>query len=181
MDLQGNDVTKVIDGVEPQEELNLLYANENTLIAIGGYHRVVYNYDMRDKVLKTYPIKGVPFSVSEDYVLFNKADDTDTLVSDISVLDLHSGVINQIGHPVGYQVVKGAWSPDNKAFAFYSQETVGVKTELFLLDLESFSEIQVENNKAVGTLNPLGAISWINDHSVIVDSEDQVTWKAFIR
>lgn len=183
MDTQGNNVNKIIDGIESQEELNLLYADSEQVIALGGIQHIIYSFNQSTKETKTYPIQGVPFSVSDDgrYVLFNELDNEYTLISDISVLDLSSGLISKINHPAGYQVFKGAWSPDNKAFAFYTRETTGLNAELYLLDLDTLSDINVEYANGAGEVDPLSAISWINNHSVIVNMMDQSTWKAYLR
>lgn len=85
MNIETGEVIKRIDAIVPNDELNVFYADDESIVAWGGISNNLYRYQFKDDKIDTYKINGVPFSVSNNgnLVLFKQLNETATQLTDI--------------------------------------------------------------------------------------------------
>jgi hypothetical protein len=182
-DLENVSIVKIIDGSNSKEDLNIIKSDENTIIVYGGMQDNIIRYDVNAQIAQTFNIKGSPISASNDgkYVLFNEIAQNDTVTSDISILDTTTGEITKIPFIEGYSFYNGSWSPDNLSYVFYTMHFSESNAKIYRLDAASKHLYEVPKPKDIeGNLNPTGAISWINNESIVASMNDGFSWKIFL-
>lgn len=178
MNIETGEVHKLIDASGTNDELHVFYADEESIIAWGGMTRNVYRYEFKDGAITTYPINGVPFSVSNngDVLLYKQVDDSATQLPSISILDLANGNVSMVDHLSDHQIYNGAWDDSNRFYAFYSRSFRELGARLFVFDVVNEAIQELQTSKASGLIDPNGSISWLDNQHLIISAEHG-SWK----
>lgn len=182
IDISTGVTIKIVDASETSDELQVIYADESQLIIWGGISKNVFHYSLTEKVLSEYKINGVPISVSNngEILLYNALDQSDSLLPDVSSLELLTGKMTTVKHADKHQIYNGVWNSDNLQFAFYSRNFEQFSAGVFIYDHANQSIKNPALPDILGLIDPQGAISWLNEDELLI-SADQSSWSIRIK
>jgi hypothetical protein len=183
-DINGITIKKIIDGVDKQEDLNLLFSDEASVIAYGGINKTIFKYNAAKDSVDSWNLNGVPFSVSNNgkYIAFHQLDNQATMKADISILNMENGQIEVVKEQESLQSSTGAWSPNNQSFVFFSTEISTGVTKLKVLDMGRLSMNEVQKPANIQeNINPVGVLSWADNRNITISTNNNKSYLVTIR